>query len=186
MKKITYILITLISFSFAAVAQSGNESSRLNVGTNSKLPNVNSNLNGYLVRSVRNEVSVSKEAALADFYRKLLISKPKNTKPTPKVVFNNKEMLDYLFSNEKVVVSNVYPNPANDYAYIDFKLKDKSAKASISFHNLVGAQLTAVSLDGFDEKITVPTRSWDNGIYFYQLVVDGKKVATKKLLVRHN
>lgn len=176
----------MISFSFAAIAQSSNESSRLNVGANPKLPNVKSDFNGYLVRAVPSEVSYSKSAAVSDFYKKLLITSKKTTKPTPKVVFNNKEMEDYLFSNEKVVVSNVYPNPANDFAYIDFKVKERSSKASISFHNIVGGQLSAVNLDPLDDKIAVSTRNWDNGIYFYQLIVDGKKVATKKLLVRHN
>jgi hypothetical protein len=135
---------------------------------------------------VPTEVSYDKSAAVSEFYKKLLITTSKSVKPTPKVVFNNKEMDDYLFSNERVVVSNVYPNPANDYAYIDFRVKDRSTKASISFHNILGGQLSAVPLDASDEKIAIPTRNWDNGIYYYQLVVDGKKVATKKLLVRHN
>lgn len=168
------------------MAQSSTESSRLNVGNNSKLPNVKSNLNGYLVKNVASEVTVDKSIAVSNFYKQLLIvSKPKPT-VSSKLVFNNKSIEDNLFVDDKIVVSNVYPNPANDYANIDYNIKDNSAKATLSFHNLVGSQLKAVDLDSFERKVSVSTRNWENGIYFYQLIIDGKKVATKKLLVRHN
>ena len=56
----------------------------------------------------------------------------------------------------------------------------------MSFYNLLGHEVANYELDKFDRKLKVQTTNWDSGIYLYQLVVDGKKVVTKKLLVRHN
>jgi hypothetical protein len=41
------------------------------------------------------------------------------------------------------------------------------------------------TLNKNDRKLRVNTRDMPTGLYFYQLSVDGKKVATKKMLVRH-
>jgi hypothetical protein len=96
------------------------------------------------------------------------------------------ENSDKLYSSEKITVSNIYPNPANDYASVDYVINGNVNEATMSFYNLLGHEIANYELDKFDHKLKVQTTNWDSGIYLYQLVVDGKKVVTKKLLVRHN
>jgi hypothetical protein len=96
------------------------------------------------------------------------------------------ENSDKLYSSEKITVSNIYPNPANDYASVDYVITGNVNEATMSFYNLLGHEVANYELDKFERKLKVQTANWDSGIYLYQLVVDGKKLVTKKLLVRHN
>lgn len=87
---------------------------------------------------------------------------------------------------EKIRVSNIYPNPANDYAYIDYTVNGSFTSANVSFFNLLGKELAEYPLSKSNDKLRINTSSWESGIYMYQLIIDGRKIATKKLLVRHN
>jgi hypothetical protein len=51
--------------------------------------------------------------------------------------------------------------------------------------NVLGAPIAEYNLDRNDRKVRIVTRDLSTGYYLYQLSVDGKKVATKRLLVRH-
>jgi hypothetical protein len=41
------------------------------------------------------------------------------------------------------------------------------------------------TLNKAERKVRVNTKDMPTGLYFYQLSLEGKKVATKKMLVRH-
>ncbi len=88
-----------------------------------------------------------------------------------------------MFANEHIAVSNVYPNPASEGAEIDYQLTNGDARLTLL--NILGAPVAEYTLDPNDHKLHIATRSMETGVYFYQLSVDGRKVATKKLLVRH-
>ncbi|MFT6480770.1 MAG: hypothetical protein ACJAVP_003932 [Spirosomataceae bacterium] len=98
----------------------------------------------------------------------------------------NETTEDALFSNTTIHVSNIYPNPANAVANIEYELRDNNAKAELTFYDMLARKVSTYELNSFDRKLRVDTRNWESGIYLYQLIIDGKKVATKKLLVRHN
>ena len=178
-----FYIFALALFSLTAFGQE----SRLNIGENPKLPVLSSNL-GTFVKPISSEVNLNRNSAVSDFYKALLISPTK--KPEAKSVkaasFENKEMADFMYNDANISVSSVYPNPANDVAKISYQIKNRRSKAILTVHNIVGGQLTSTTLDPFEKELSISTRTWDNGIYFYQLIVDGKKVATKKMLVRHN
>lgn len=92
---------------------------------------------------------------------------------------------ELLFVNDKISVSNVYPNPASEYAELDFSIATGLRDAKLTFYNVLGSQMAEFTLNKNDRKLRVNTRDMPTGLYFYQLSVDGKKVATKKMLVRH-
>ncbi len=92
---------------------------------------------------------------------------------------------DRLFSNDKLTVSNIYPNPADDFASIDYVIAASLGEAKITFYSVLGNEMKEEILDKDQRKIRVSTREWNNGIYLYQLSSEGKSLVTKKLLVRH-
>ncbi|WP_291037118.1 T9SS type A sorting domain-containing protein [Dyadobacter sp. 50-39] len=92
---------------------------------------------------------------------------------------------ELLFVSDKISVSNVYPNPASEYAEIDFTINPGLRDARLTFYNVLGSQMQEFTLNKNERKLRINTRDMATGLYFYQLSVDGKKVATKKMLVRH-
>ena len=92
---------------------------------------------------------------------------------------------DRLFSNDKLTVSNIYPNPADDHADIDYVISSQIGEVKIAFYNVLGNEMKEEILDKDQRKMRVSTREWSNGIYLYQLSSEGKSLVTKKLLVRH-
>lgn len=92
---------------------------------------------------------------------------------------------DRLFSSDKLTVSNIYPNPADDHADIDYVISSQVGEAKITFYNILGNEMKEEILEKDQRKVRVSTKDWNNGIYLYQLSSDGKSLVTKKLLVRH-
>lgn len=92
---------------------------------------------------------------------------------------------DRLFSNDKLTVSNIYPNPADDHADIDYVISPQIGEVKVTFFNVLGNEMKEEILDKDQRKVKVSTREWSNGIYLYQLSSEGKSLVTKKLLVRH-
>ena len=177
-------ILSLLLLPLSMMAQE----SRLYIGERAKMPVVSTSISTYIKPIVKSELNVDKNTAVGEFYKSLLI---KNTGPKPAqkvanvVVFENKSNQDNLYSDENISVSNVYPNPANDFTKVEYHIKNRRSKASLTINNIVGGQLSNYSLDPNEREITISTRDLENGIYFYQLIVDGHKVATKKMLVRH-
>jgi hypothetical protein len=93
---------------------------------------------------------------------------------------------DKLFSNERLTVSHLYPNPATEeYTTVDYAVSGPSNQAKLSFFNALGSPVGEYDLDRNERRLRIRTAEWPNGIYFYQLALDGRTLATKKLLVRH-
>lgn len=90
-----------------------------------------------------------------------------------------------LFQNERLTVSNLFPNPANDHTKVDYVVASGMTQAKLSFFNALGNPVGDFSLDRSEHRLLINTSQWPNGMYFYQLSLDGRTLATKKLLVRH-
>ena len=151
-------------------------------------------------------LALEKPQALNDYYRALMFAKPANN-PAPSTVavpesleFNPNAQVaradrraasierasdENLFSNEWLTVSNVYPNPASDYAEFDYTIKSSEREAKIVICNILGNPISEYNLDKNDRKLRINTRDMPTSVYFYRLAIDGNSVATKKLLVRH-
>lgn len=144
-----------------------------------------------------------KNTAIRDYYRAILIAPnaqpaklpvgtraavtPESTS-VPLVERNLSEPTrpeDRMYSSEQLTVSNIYPNPAHEVAEIDYVMGNGVGGASITLLNILGSPIAEYSLDRSERKVVLQTRDLPTGYYFYQLSVEGAKVATKKLLVKH-
>ena len=84
-----------------------------------------------------------------------------------------------------VELSDAFPNPASSFVNFSYTLNTSSeAEASIEVFNLIGEVVISRKLDGSTGTKRISTSSLDKGVYFYRLVVGGKKSQIKKLIVR--
>ena len=79
-------------------------------------------------------------------------------------------------------VSKPYPNPANETVNFNYNL---TANGYITIHDVTGKQIANVELVQGFEKTSFNTSVLNNGIYFYNVYVDGVKTSTDKFIVRH-
>jgi len=202
MKKTILYLIICTFFAWTGIhAQTVTNGSRLNLAPKKK--NIApGNMKFSNVPDVLNykPLSVQKPMALNNFYRTLLFANTSNAESTAvaiaevvektvekrsPVVESSVRVEEQLFSNDKIKVSNIYPNPASEYAELDYAISGDVKDAKLIFYNVLGSQMQEYSLARNENKLRINTREMSTGLYFYQLALDGKKVATKKMLVRH-
>ena len=197
LQKYLSILIGVVIFANAALAQVEKGKSRLDIGKKPTLTTKYSiHRTDFMSKPMPSEVRLNKPLVVNQYFRNALLNgslKPSVGKASSSEIPSTNdrsigvnENSDKLYSSEKITVSNIYPNPANDYASVDYVITGNVNEATMSFYNLLGHEVASYELDKFERKLKVQTTNWDSGIYLYQLVVDGKKLVTKKLLVRHN
>lgn len=202
MKKTILYLIICTFFAWTGIqAQTVTNGSRLNL-TPKKKSLATGNMKFSNVPAVLNykPLSLQKPMALNNFYRSLLFSNTSATESTAVVASEAVEktvekrspvaetsvrLEEQLYSNDKITVSNIYPNPASEYAEVDYAMSADIRDAKLIFYNVLGSQMQEYSLSRNESKLRINTREMSTGLYFYQLALDGKKVATKKMLVRH-
>lgn len=90
----------------------------------------------------------------------------------------------YLFQGDRIFVSHLYPNPAVDFAQVDYQFSGNNQEVKIAIYNVLGLVVKEVELDREDRSVKISLRELNSGLYMYQLLLDGKPVATKKLMVR--
>lgn len=198
-KTILFTVFTLTLGWAVAQAQTSGSRSRLDMPYKKKVNAVEKSFSNRSNVIEYKPLSVQKPQAMNSYYRSLLFaneSAPLAVKesvqvsvPTERRVnsFDDREKVaeGQLFSNDKLTVSNIYPNPASEYAEIDYNVKPSLRDVRLIIYNVLGSQVKEYTLDKGEKKLLVNTREMPTGIYFYQLSVEGEKVATKKMLVRH-
>ncbi len=90
----------------------------------------------------------------------------------------------YLFQGDRIYVSHLYPNPAVDFAQVDYQFSGNNQEVKILIYNVLGMVVKEIDLDKVERSVKISLRELNSGLYMYQLLVDGKPVATKKLMVR--
>jgi hypothetical protein len=93
---------------------------------------------------------------------------------------------EILFSNEKISITSVYPNPASAYASIDYQLINDTNNAKIILCNVLGNVVGEYALIRDAKTLHISTLELNSGIYFYTLSVDGKSLVTRKLIIKHH
>ncbi|KAA6438577.1 T9SS type A sorting domain-containing protein [Dyadobacter flavalbus] len=202
MKRTILYFIILIALTWQGLsAQTVSNGSRLNmVGKKKPASGENMKFAGLASGLTYKPLSLQNPKALNSFYRSFLFSTPSASESTSvqvtEIVEKNPEkrspaieapvkVEEQLFVNEKISVSNMYPNPASEYADLDFNIASGIRDAKVIIYNVLGSQMVELPLNKNERKIRVNTKDMPTGLYFYQLSLDGKKVATKKMLVRH-
>lgn len=83
-----------------------------------------------------------------------------------------------------VEFSNAYPNPASNFVNFNYNLQGTSS-AEFVITDLLGSELYRAELENENNKLMIDVASFNAGVYFYSLRVDGKMQFTRKLIVRH-
>jgi hypothetical protein len=120
----------------------------------------------------------------------VLIKPVSQEKISEPVIYENDSMRsmrgETLFSNEKISISSVYPNPASAYASIDYQLFKDTDNAKIILCNVLGNVVGEYSLIRDAKRLHISTLELNSGVYFYTLSVDGKSLITRKLIIKHH
>lgn len=85
----------------------------------------------------------------------------------------------------KDVISDLYPNPANNSVTLDYEFTQDVTDASIKIYNLLGAEVKNAQLENSGNKIKLDISDLDKGIYFYSIYINGDTYRTKKLIVQN-
>jgi Secretion system C-terminal sorting domain len=100
---------------------------------------------------------------------------------------DNNGVVSGITINEKnnSTLSNAFPNPANNQTTIAYKINASSTNTKIILTDVFGKMLQTYSLTSNAGSLFIPTINYDEGIYFYSLIADGKIMSTKKLTIIH-
>jgi hypothetical protein len=89
-----------------------------------------------------------------------------------------------LYQSKEITIHDVYPNPVQDLAIIDYKISNDLVKAKIVLHNVLGKPLGDYELSAEDTRIKIQTDELPSGVYFYTLYLNNSGVFTRKIMVR--
>ncbi|MCU0402290.1 MAG: T9SS type A sorting domain-containing protein [Algoriphagus sp.] len=88
------------------------------------------------------------------------------------------------FMHKDIKLSEIYPNPSNRIAQLDYELVNPKAKAKITINSFIGNPIAEYELDPERNSLVINVTDFQPGVYFYTLFVDNKNVVTKKLQVK--
>ncbi|MFC3879292.1 T9SS type A sorting domain-containing protein [Algoriphagus namhaensis] len=88
------------------------------------------------------------------------------------------------FTHDAISITDVYPNPSQRIAQIDYEIKDQDVKARIAINSFIGNPIQSYTLDPERNTLLINVSDFNPGVYFYTLFVDNKNVVTKKLVVK--
>jgi hypothetical protein len=84
----------------------------------------------------------------------------------------------------KAQLSQNVPNPFNQTTKINCTIPSESGSANLYIYNMQGIQLQHHKINGTGEQcVVVSAESLNPGVYLYSLVIDGKEIDTKKMML---
>jgi hypothetical protein len=89
-----------------------------------------------------------------------------------------------IYNSRQIVLYDVYPNPAVDYANVAYKISNDQLQAKILVHNILGNIIGEYSLSSLESQVRIKTEDLSAGIYFYTLYLENEGVMTRKLIVK--
>jgi len=82
-----------------------------------------------------------------------------------------------------ITVSKAYPNPTKDAFYLNYDFSN-SKSARVEVINVIGSVVKVQEIQGLSGKTMIDVSNLNNGVYFYSVIVDGKKYVSKKLIIQ--
>ncbi len=89
-----------------------------------------------------------------------------------------------LFQSKDITIQDVFPNPVQDHAFIEYRVHNENVKAKLIIHNILGKPMNEFDLPTSETRVKLQTEEFTSGIYFYTLYLDNNGVLTRKLIVR--
>jgi Secretion system C-terminal sorting domain len=90
----------------------------------------------------------------------------------------------FIFQSKEITIQDVYPNPVQDQAFIDYKIHTEAVKAKIILHNVLGKPMGDYELPNTETKVKIQADELVPGIYFYTVYLNNNGILTRKLVVR--
>ena len=137
-----------------------------------------------------NNLQVALEAGLVPGLSSVHYLAYNKTNPTEALEFDlnfiveEKPEKSLIYTSNAVSLQDVYPNPASDFAFVDYQVLEDQVKAKLVIHSILGNSMGEYELSVFENQAKIPTGELNAGIYFYTLYVDGEAVMTRKLIVK--
>ncbi len=100
------------------------------------------------------------------------------------VTVQDKEQKQIIFQSKDITIEDVYPNPVQDLALMEYRIHNESVTAKVVIHNILGRAITEFDLSPFEDRVKIQTDEFVSGIYFYTLYLNNNGVLTRKLIVR--
>lgn len=97
---------------------------------------------------------------------------------------DEKPSRSYLFQSKEITIHEVFPNPVQNEAFMDYQIHQEQVKAKIIVHNILGKPMGEYDLSHQETRIKLQVDELASGIYFYTVYLDNNGVATRKMLVR--
>lgn len=85
---------------------------------------------------------------------------------------------------EKLVISEPYPNPANQLVNFDYELNDADG-AQLSVYSLIGSLVKEIKISNESGTLQLSTDQFQEGFYFYVLSTSGKELKAGRFIVSH-
>ena len=89
-----------------------------------------------------------------------------------------------MYESNFIRLSDIYPNPVGESAFLDYIVYDPETEARIVFHNILGSQVGQYDLNPLESDLKINTQEYKPGVYFYTLYVNNEGKVTKKLIIR--
>ena len=86
-------------------------------------------------------------------------------------------------TTSSVRISDAYPNPAKDYFFVDYEINN-AQMANIEVVNVLGSVVLNQEIPTGDNRAKINISDLKSGVYFYNVIVDGNKLESKKLIIR--
>lgn len=178
------VMILIAFLASGSIFGQNSQQSRLDVGKNVKK---NLSTNSFF-SNIPNKLNFNSKAEYTQFYRNLLLNNTATTVKTPEPVAAEVKAAPKVQEGnlEKIKFGNIFPNPADAYANLEYEIKEDFKDGRVTVMNMVGSSVLEYNLSPTNSRLKMNTSGLASGIYMVQCVVDGKKMSTKKLLVERN
>lgn len=101
------------------------------------------------------------------------------------VNYNVTTELDIAENNILFKLSEVYPNPANQFVQANYEIHNIVDNAKVVIFNLLGSNVKETNVLESNGTIKLNTSDLIEGIYFYSLLINNESVITQKLIIKH-
>lgn len=100
------------------------------------------------------------------------------------VSIEEKPSKSLVFQSKDITIHDLYPNPVNDQAFLEYRLHHDLVKAKLVIHNILGSPVNDIILPFTETRIKIEASDMSPGVYFYTVYLDNTGVLTRKLIVR--
>jgi len=84
----------------------------------------------------------------------------------------------------KVILSDVYPNPATNFVNIDYNFPTEVANANVRIVNILGSVVKEQIINTQNSTLQLDVSDIKSGIYFYSVLINNEVYDTKRLVIR--